>query len=548
MYEGSRGSVLEDVPTAVAVSKRRRSPQLVWLIPIVAALIGGWLAVKTILDKGPTITISFKTAEGLEAGKTKVKYKNVDVGEVKAIKLSKEKQGIVATVELVKESEPYLVDDTRFWVVRPRVAGGQISGLGTLFSGSYIGVDLGKSGNATRDFVGLEVAPIVTTDVPGRQFVLRAENLGSLEVGSPVFFLQEAVGSVTAHEVNKDGRGVTFKIFVNAPYDQYVTADSRFWNASGIDVSVDAAGVKIDTQSIVSILIGGIAFETFATSAPQPPAEENHEFHLANSRAAAMKRADAVVVPFQVRFNQTLRGLSIGAPVEFRGITIGEVKGMNVELNAAATSFLFPVTIDLYPNRLLSMQTKQMPNALSQDEQSRHARWDAMVAKGMRAQLRTGNLLTGQLYIDLDFFPNAPEAHMDWTTTPPTIPSVAGGLEQFQATLTSIATKIDKMQFEEIGKDVRQNMKTLNRALESADKLVKRMDTEVAPTAKATLEDVRKTLKSADQTLSAEAPLQQDLRVSLRELSRAAQSLRQLTEMLERQPESLIKGKKETRR
>src|SRR5215510_15438174 len=224
MFDGSRGTDLADIPTAVAVRKRRSAPQLVWLIPIVAALVGGWIVIKGILDKGPTITISFNTAEGLEAGKTKVKFKSLDVGEVKSLKFDKERQGVVATVELVKEAEPYLVDDTRFWVVRPRIAGGQVSGLGTLFSGSYIGVDLGKSGEERRDFVGLEVAPIVTADVPGRHFVLHADTLGSLQVGSPVYFRQEAVGTVVSHEINKDGQGVTFKIFVNASYDQYVNA------------------------------------------------------------------------------------------------------------------------------------------------------------------------------------------------------------------------------------------------------------------------------------------------------------------------------------
>jgi paraquat-inducible protein B len=546
MYEGSRGSVLEDIPTAVAVKKRRSSPQLVWVIPIVAALIGGWLVVKTILEKGPTITITFKTAEGLEAGKTKVKYKNVDVGEVKAIKLNKDRQGVVVIVELVKESEPYLVGDTRFWVVRPRIAGGQVSGLGTLFSGSYIGVDLGKSGNKLQDFVGLETPPIVTGDVPGRQFVLHADTLGSLQIGSPVYFRQEAVGSVTAHEVNKDGQGVTFMIFINAPYDQYVNADTRFWNASGIEVTLDATGVKVDTQSIVSILIGGIAYETLAGSVRQPPAEENHEFPLANDRAAAMKQ-DTVAVPFQFHFSQSIHGLSIGAPVEFRGIVVGEVKSIGIELTEAHNDFRFPVGVVLYPGRLLAM-LKSATSEFRLDEEGRRIRWDAMVTKGLRGQLRTGNLLTGQLYVALDMFHDVPEAKMDWTATPPTIPTVAGGLEEFQSTLTSIAKKIDRMPLEQIGGDLRQTLQSFNRTLVSTEQAVKRLDKDLAPTAKSTLDDARRMLTTAERTLATDAPLQQDLRTSLRELARAAQSLRELTDLLERQPESLIQGKKESKR
>lgn len=545
MFDESRGTDFAAVPTAMAVRKRRWSPQLVWLIPIVVALIGGWLAVKTILEKGPTITITFKSAEGLEAGKTKVKYKNVDVGDVKTIKLSR--QGVVATVEMVKEAEPYLVDDIRFWVVRPRIAGGQVSGLGTLFSGSYIGVDVGKSENARREFVGLETPPIVTGDEPGRQFVLRGEALGSLQIGSPVYFRQEQVGSVVSHEVNKDGQGVTFKIFVNAPYDQYVNADTRFWNASGIDVTLDATGVKVDTQSIVSILIGGIAFETLAASAQHPPAEENHEFLLAINRAEAMRRADTIAWPFQFEFTQSIRGLSVGAPVEFRGIVVGEVKSVNIFLSQAQDEFHFPVTVVLYPGRLQEM-LKAGSGEYRTDEQGRRTRFDKIVAKGFRGQLRTGNLLTGQVYIAMDMFPDAPEAHMDWAATPPLIPTVPGGFEELQATLTSIARKIEKMPIGEISADVRQTLQSLNRTLVSAEQAVKRLDRDVSPAAKSTLEDARRVMNMAERTLATDAPLQQDLRSSLRDLSKAAQSLRQLTDLLERQPESLIRGKKETSR
>ena len=547
MFEGSRETDLADVPTAVPVRKRRWAPQLVWLVPIVAALIGGWLAVKTILETGPTVTILFKTAEGLEAGKTKVKFKSIDVGQLKSLKFNMQHQGVVATVELVKEAEPYLVDDTRFWVVRPRIAGGQVSGLSTLVSGSYIAVDLGNSGVERRDFVGLEVAPIVTADVPGRQFVVHAETLGSIETGSPVYFRQEAVGSVVSHEVNKDGQGVTFKIFVNAPYDQYVNSDTRFWNASGIDVSFDATGVKVDTQSIVSILIGGIAFETLPSSAQHPPAEEHREFLLAMNRAEAMKRADTISWPFQFEFTQSIRGLSIGAPVEFRGIPVGEVKEVNIVLSQAQDEFHFPISVALYPGRVLAM-LKAGSGEYRTDEEGRRARWDKMVAKGLRGQLRTGNLLTGQVYIALDMFPDAPEAHMDWTATPPIVPTVPGGLEQLQTKLTSIATKIERMPLEQIGGDLRRALQSLNRTLVSTEQAVKRMDKDVSPTAKSTLEDARRMVNTAERTLATDSPLQQDLRSSLRDLSEAAQSLRQLTDLLERQPESLIRGKKETSR
>lgn len=538
---------LNDLPEARAVSKRGRSVQFIWLIPIVAALIGGWLIIKGIMDKGPTITITFNTAEGLEAGKTKVKYKSVDVGEVKQISLAGKGKDVLVTVELVKEAESRLVEDTRFWVVRPRISGGVVSGLGTLFSGSYLGVDPGKSEVKRREFVGLEVAPIVTGEVPGRQFILHADVLGSLQVGSPVYFRQVAVGSVVADELNQDGQGVTFKIFVNAPYDQYVSPTTRFWNASGIDVSMDATGIKVDTQSLASILIGGVAFETLSGATKESPAEENREFFLAETRSEAMKRQDTVAFPAVMKFTQSLRGLSIGAPVDFRGIVIGEVKAMNVEMNLTQSGFRFPVAVAIYPERLLSLLKGGVPGEteLPQDQASRRARWDLMVSHGLRGQLKTGNLLTGQLYVAMDFFPDAPPAEIDWTGPQPILPTAPGGMEELMTTISSIAKKIEQMPLDEIGADLRQNLATLNRTLNSADKLVKRMDAEVAPAAKSALEDVRKTLNTAEKTLAADSPMQHELQETLSELNRTMQSLRLLGEYLERHPEAVIRGKKE---
>ncbi len=537
---------MEHLPEARVERKPGRRLQVVWLIPILAALIGGWLVVKGILEKGPTITITFKNAEALEAGKTKITYKNVDVGEVKSIKLSPDREGIVVTAELVREAASYLVADTRFWVVRPRIAGGQVSGLGTLFSGAYIGMDIGKSAAEQRDFVGLEVAPIVTADVPGRHFLLHAETLGSLQIGSPVYFRQEAVGTVVAHELNKDGRGVTFNVFINAPYDRYVTSDARFWNSSGIDVSLDAGGIKVDTQSIAAILVGGIAFETLQGSTNQAPASENQEFFLANTRAEAMKRQDVMSRPFVLHFTKSLRGLSVGAPVEFRGILVGEVKSLNVEIDDSFTTIRFPVSVDIYPARLLNLVKGEGPTMVK-DEASARTRWNGMVAKGLRGQLQAGNLLTGQLYIAVDFFPDAPAAHIDWANTPPVFPTISSGFEELEGTLSSIVKKIDSMPLNDIAADVRHNLKALNRTLDSADRFIRGMD-QVSPTAKSALDEARKTLKLAERTLSSDSPVQYELQETLRELGKMAQSLRLLTDYLERHPESVIRGKKDGNR
>ncbi|HMC46421.1 MAG TPA: MlaD family protein, partial [Caballeronia sp.] len=220
-----------DFPEAVAAPRSRWRVQLVWLVPLVAILIGGWLAVQSILEKGPTITISFDSGEGLEAGKTKIKFKNVDIGVIKKVVLSPDHKRVIASAEVNRDATNMLVDDTRFWVVRPRISGGTVSGIGTLLSGSFIGMDIGTASESRRDFVGLESPPVFATGVPGREFVLKSENMGSLDIGSPVFYRRLQVGQITSYALDPDGAGMTLHVFVNAPYDKYVSDNTRFWHA-----------------------------------------------------------------------------------------------------------------------------------------------------------------------------------------------------------------------------------------------------------------------------------------------------------------------------
>ena len=534
---------LSELPEAEVAAERGWSLSIVWLIPLLALMVGGWLAGKAILERGPTISISFKNAEGLEAGKTKIKYKNVDVGVVKHIKLSDDHQQIVAIAEFAKGSDSYLVDDTRFWVVRPRIAGGHISGLGTLFSGSYIGLDIGKSTTSRDEFVGLDRPPIVESDVPGRHFILQSEDLGFLDVGSPLYHRQVSVGSVVAYDLNQDGKAVALKVFINAPYDRYVTTNTRFWNASGIDVAIDATGIKVNAESVTSIFIGGIAFETPSDATSASIAEENRTFLLAKNRTQAMKLADAIAVPAMLYFTDSIRGLSIGSPVEFRGVTVGEVTSMNVVYDEAENDFRFPIGVTLYPGRLATMATEG--SAATTDPAVRRTRWNALNDRGLRYQLRTANLLTGQLYVALDFFPDAPKAHIDWAKTPPVLPTVQGSMTEVQETFSRFARKLEKIPLDQIGGDLRQSLRALSRTLESADLFLKRLDKDVAPAARVALEEAGRTFSTAERTFKSDAPLQQDLRDTLRDVSRAAQAMRVLADYLERHPEALLRGKKE---
>jgi len=332
-------------------------------------------------------------------------------------------------------------------------------------------------------------------------------------------------------------------VFVNAPYEKFVDANTRFWHASGIDMQVSASGLTLRTQALATILLGGIAFGTpdLGTSSSGPAALENTAFVLAQDEAAAMKQKDGSAETMLLLFNQSLRGLSPGAPVDFRGVVIGEVKSIGVEFDRDEREFKMPVLIQIYPDRL----QRSVPGEAAESKYSQKQRLQFLVNKGLRAQLRPGNLLTGQVYVALDFFPKVAPAKVDLNKTPLELPTVPNSLDELQAQIQEIASKLNKVPFEQIGKDLRTSLTTLNKTLTSAEELTRTLNNDVSPEITAAMKDARKTINSAEQTLSQDSPLQQDMREAMREITRAAGSVRVLTDYLERHPESLLRGKPE---
>ena len=548
----------DNFPQATVEPKRRGRISVIWIVPIFAALVAIGIAIQRILSEGPTITIIFKVAEGIEAGKTFVKYKDVNIGQVTAVRLSPDYSKVEVTAKIDKSAAGLMVEDAKFWVVEPRVTLSGISGLGTLLSGNYIAFEIGKSDKQQRKFTGIEVPPVITRGQPGRQFVLKTENLGSLGIGSPIYYRRLQAGQVIAYELARDGKGLEIKVFVNAPYDQYVNPSTRFWNASGLDVSIGAGGLEVRTESLVALLAGGIAFDIPPFAVQSDPAAPDTTFTLYGDKTTAMKQPESVSARYVLYFNETLRGLSVGAPVTLLGLTAGEVVDVGFDIDPAVSKIRGRVEIISYPHRLTArLRSKEaaIGKLLEQSVQQRHAFMQRLVEqRGLRAQLRSGSLLTGQLFVALDYFPDAPKAKIDWSRDPVELPVMPSEITDLEQKVSGILAKLDKLPYEAIGADLTKALVSLDQTLKSADKAVNRIDADVTPGLKTTVEELRRTIAAADGVLKStdatlvgkDAPGQQELRDALQEITRAARSLRILTDFLERQPDALIRGKTES--
>jgi paraquat-inducible protein B len=542
-----------NLPRATLVPRKRQRLSVVWIIPILAAIVALGIAIQRIRNEGPIIEIVVKDASGVEAGKTFIKYKDVTIGQVTSVELSEDYSKVLVRAQIAKRAADLMVEDAEFWIVEPRVTLSGISGLGTLLSGQYIGFRAGMSHKPGRHFTALNVAPIIS-DQPGTQLKLTAKSLGSIGVGAPIYYRSMPVGQVQAYKLAADGRTIEAAIFIDAPYDKYITSATRFWNASGIEVSAGANGVDIRTESIVSVLVGGLAFDVPEYLPPGSPVAADTQFTLYQNRSTAMTQPAAVERHFVLYFNESLRGLSAGAPVTLFGLTVGHVSEVGLTYDAATLNLRPRVMVTFYPERLssnLSAEERASTNnaVLTMSAEARKRLLRHLVEdRGLRAQLTTGSLITGELYVAFDYVPNAPRVSIEWDKDPLELPVASGGLASIEAKLSSILTKLDRIPLGAIGSNVNDVLAALNQTLKQAEGMISRVDSQLVPEGTKTLEALHQALADADRSLlGKDAPTSQDLHDMLQELTSTARSVRVFVEYLQQHPSMLIRGKKEER-
>lgn len=523
--------------------KKRRELPLVWLLPIIALLATIWLVAKAIHEKGPVITIRFPTAEGLEVDKTKIRFLNVEIGKVSAINIDQDRKTILVTAQMQHSAEEYLKEGTQFWVVRPQIGLGGVSGLGTILSGAYIELQPGD-GTDRASFTGLANPPILRPNQDGRYFVLETDDLGSLRQGTPIHFHGIQVGEVVNYHLQVEGGLIQLSAFINAPYHNFVRKNTHFWKDGGVDISAGAEGFKVRTAPLVSLLSGGIAFEASIDDNVDQIITDNTPFKLFDNYEQTNHIHYHNSLKYVMHFSGSVRGLAEGAPVQLRGITIGKVSKIMVEVDESSAAIRIPVLVELELERI-----KGVNGSFKVGD---HELVEALVKKGLRAQLQTGSLLTGQLLVDLDFYPESKPREILKLGQYPEFPTIASSLDQFSNSAKVIMDKVAKLPLNELTTELNKTLHNLQNTSTAATTLLNRAQTTLG-TADQTIRTAGKTLQSADHTISiAEqtlttlkpgSDLQYQLHQMLQELTQAASSVRQMTDILEQHPDAVIRGK-----
>jgi paraquat-inducible protein B len=550
------------LPGRSAIRRKRRFG-VIWAIPIVAVAIGAWLAWDTLRHEGPLIVVTFEDAEGLTVGQSQLKFKDITLGTVKSLDFTQDRRHVRVAIATTAQADPFLTTGTEFWVVKPRLFAGNISGFNTLLSGAYIGMAPGAAdAKAEKNFVGREEPPVLDADVPGRTFLLKTAQLGSVNLGSPVFYRGLSVGQVLGWDIGDLAESVTIHAFVRAPFDSYVHDETRFWNASGVALKLGGAGVELQVESLRALLLGGVAFETPATVKSSEISAVDHQFPLFANQDAARNASYARKIPLLVFFSSSVRGLAPGSEVVMHGLKVGQVTDVRLTYDAAKDTVEAPVRLEIEPERIVGIgrQVVQKTDVMVQ----------MLVGKGLRATLQSGNLLTGEMLVSLDFIPDAPAATVtmqDGAFVFPT--SSSGGLSGLQASAGDLLRSVNAIPFASIGQSLdtmaknmsgltsgpqlQQALSALAGTMSEAQTVMKNLNTQLGPALKqlpeiatslqATLKQSNQLMRSVDQGYGENTQFHRDLDRLMAQLNDAVHSFQGLADLLTQHPEALVRGR-----
>ncbi|MFL5284803.1 MAG: intermembrane transport protein PqiB, partial [Rhodopila sp.] len=502
-------------------------------------------------------------AEGLQAGQSHLKFKDVDMGAVSSIIVAPDLSNVLVTVETNRQADPLLTDKTVFWVVRPGFFAGRISGLDTVLSGPYIQMlPSTEPGEPKHDFAGLEDPPVLVTHEPGRTFLLRANRIGSVSAGSPIFFRDVDIGTVLGYDIGDMAENVTIHAFIRTPFESYVHDNTHFWNASGVSINLSGSGVSVQLESIKAVLLGGIAFDSAPGGKPDPISTPDHVFPLYASKDEAETVGFGRLLAVKSLFPGSVGGLAAGAPVTLHGLKIGQVTSVGLRYDPTTDQIMAPVEYRIEPGRIANITAiERLPKG---------ALAEHLVERGLRATLQASNLLTGQKLIALDFDPHAPPEALQWEGDVAIMPTTrAGGLDTIEQSATDLLNKFNQVDFAKLGDSItsltagldnmvngpeaKQALVSLDATLVSVQAITRKFDTAAAPALKNLPEmtkQLQETLTRSNRMIGSltegygdNSRFLRDFDQLLPQLTDAVRSLKALADLLQRHPEALIRGR-----
>lgn len=548
----------------------------IWIVPVVAVLIGGWMLYHTYKNQGATLTLLSSTAEGLVPGKTAIKSRSVDVGKVVSVELSQDLKQVVIKARMNPGTDVLLNDESQLWVVKPSVGRGGITGLNTLLSGAYIELQPGKGATNKFNFELLESPPIAPPDAPGVRVFLTSGDATSLSVGDPVLYRGYDVGTVELGEFDAKARSMRYQLFVRAPYDALVTENVRFWQASGMALDMSAEGVRIEMGSVATLLSGGVTFDVLDGWPKGKQAINNSEFQLFQNKKSIQDGLYNEYLEYLLFFDESVRGLTSGAPVEYRGVRIGTVMTVPYFFNMKkplqiAFNRGIPVLIRVESGRLYDNLT--LPE-LQQE-------LDSAVQKGLRAVLKTGNLLTGGLYVDLNIVEGAePESSTAAVTTAAArtttvhelagsdageaatvlspmapaaldefagyrlMPTARSGLGHIEQKVLQALDKINNLPVEQVLADSSATLNETRELMSQSQQLVKNLDALIGKDSTQQLPaELKNTLQQLQQTLqgmSPGSPVYERLNSNLQAMDKVLRDLQPVVQTMNQQSNALV--------
>ncbi len=520
----------------------------IWIIPVIALFIGCWMIYFQWSNQGSTITIHFSTAEGMEAGKTKIKSRNVDIGEVSKIELNKNGNGVVVTAEIKKTAEQFLVTDSMFWVVSPQISHTGVSGLSTLISGVYIEISPGKSTTERYLFDALNSPPLTPAGTPGLHITLNSNDQFAYRKGDPVIYKGLTVGQFEDIYFNFEERVVYYNVFIKAPYHQLITSNTKFWDVSGLKLDLNADGISVKTGNFETMLTNGVTFGVPKGLNIGEKIGERSYFDIYTSYEAAEDERYRRSIEFVVLVSDSIRGLSVGAPVEYRGIQIGKVQSVNMALSRndnklTQEEFKIPVLISLQPGRIGLPDNGEGESLMKQQ----NIYW---IEQGLKAVLRTGNILTGSLFIDLQHDKAQPVSQIEQYGGFTVIPTSSDDFSQITAKAEQFMDNLNNLPLHNLSENANKLMIEIAQTAQELQSVGKSLDSLLTQVEQqqisSELSKALQGISSLTQDLSSGSQGYEELRATLNTLTSTMNELKPLLKQLKHKPNSLIFNNGET--